>query len=242
MVRISLTWERFVSLDDISDFMNRNIQDFYNRWTKAYDIFSSNPVINNWREEAAESLNLKPGSTVIDIGCGTGANMPFLSDQVGSDGTVICVDLSEDPLRMAQKRANNETLHNVDFLRADANNMPLTTADAYFASFSIAMLPNTLQTVKYWCNALDKGSKICILDVVKAQENEIINKPLEIFTGMSVPTDFNNKMELSISGDALDQLDNKIRNVRRYLGSNHEILEENRRLGGCIISICVEIQ
>lgn len=223
--------------------MTDNIEDFYNRWTKAYDVFSSNPVVNEWREEAISSLDLDDGSTVVDIGCGTGANVPFLSREVGSEGKVICVDLASDPLDMIMDRKRNGEFDNVECVRADATRMPLSDADAYFASFSIGMLPRTVKTVKKWCKNMNRGSKICLLDVVKSESDTgILNKPLQVFTGMTVPTDMQNKIELSVSGEALDQLDSEVRQVHEYLDQNHNIISRDRKFGGCVAWVSSEIQ
>ena len=36
-----------------------------------------------YRERAVRSLGLRPGGVVLDLGCGTGLNMPWLHDAVG---------------------------------------------------------------------------------------------------------------------------------------------------------------
>ena len=47
------------------------------------------------RRRAAARLSLKPGERVLEIGCGTGRNFPFLREAVGPAGKVYGVDLSE---------------------------------------------------------------------------------------------------------------------------------------------------
>jgi demethylmenaquinone methyltransferase/2-methoxy-6-polyprenyl-1,4-benzoquinol methylase len=51
------------------------------------------------------TLNLPKGSTGIDIGCGIGSNTLLLAEAVGKSGSIVGIDLSEDLLEYAQKRA-----------------------------------------------------------------------------------------------------------------------------------------
>ncbi len=44
--------------------------------------------------KAVDRLSLQPGDHVLEIGCGTGRNLPFLSAAVGPQGRVYGVDLS----------------------------------------------------------------------------------------------------------------------------------------------------
>jgi SAM-dependent methyltransferase len=55
------------------------------------------------RRKAVAALNLKGGDVVLEIGAGTGRNLPYLIDAVGPDGTVIAVDASEGMLAEASK-------------------------------------------------------------------------------------------------------------------------------------------
>lgn len=54
------------------------------------------------RRRAAARLNLKPGNRMLEIGCGTGRNFPFLREAVGPRGKVYGVDLSTGMLRRAR--------------------------------------------------------------------------------------------------------------------------------------------
>ncbi|MCG6970554.1 MAG: methyltransferase domain-containing protein [Gammaproteobacteria bacterium] len=49
-------------------------------------------------------MQLAPGGTVVDLGCGTGLNFPLLQQAVGPVGRVISVDLSAEMLARAGKR------------------------------------------------------------------------------------------------------------------------------------------
>jgi ubiquinone/menaquinone biosynthesis C-methylase UbiE len=56
------------------------------------------------RKHAVDRLSLKPGDCVLDVGCGTGRNFPFLREAIGPSGRIYGVDLSAGMLRKARKR------------------------------------------------------------------------------------------------------------------------------------------
>src|SRR5262249_56697749 len=66
------------------------------------------------RRRAAARLNLKPGDRVLEIGCGTGRNFPFLREAVGRKGRVYGVDFSTGMLRRARALCWREQWTNVE--------------------------------------------------------------------------------------------------------------------------------
>lgn len=55
----------------------------------------------HYRRRAVAALALRPGATVVDLGCGTGRNFPLLRAAVGPQGRVVGVDLTDAMLRAA---------------------------------------------------------------------------------------------------------------------------------------------
>jgi demethylmenaquinone methyltransferase/2-methoxy-6-polyprenyl-1,4-benzoquinol methylase len=65
----------------------------YNLSVRLFDTFAWFGFdISGWRRQALSALNLKPGDTIVDIGCGTGLNFPLLYQAVTSNGKIIAVD------------------------------------------------------------------------------------------------------------------------------------------------------
>src|SRR2546428_9515360 len=78
----------------------RRTRDFYDWWAPFYDA-------TNWlaarlrgasdsaeRRKAVDQLGLAPGMRVLEVSCGTGTNLPLLSEAVGQAGLVAGVDIS----------------------------------------------------------------------------------------------------------------------------------------------------
>ncbi len=64
-------------------------------------------------ERMAKRLNLKPGSTVLDVGTGTGVFLPFIIESVGSRGRLIALDVADQMLLRAKAKG---FAGNVDYL------------------------------------------------------------------------------------------------------------------------------
>lgn len=56
------------------------------------------------RRRALDGLALSPGSTVLDIGCGTGLSLPMLCQAVGEHGRVVGVEPCFDMIAQARRR------------------------------------------------------------------------------------------------------------------------------------------
>ncbi len=60
-----------------------------------------------------KALQLKPGQTVCDLGCGNGFYTLKMANRVGKTGTVYAVDIQNEMLHMLSERAKNAKLTNI---------------------------------------------------------------------------------------------------------------------------------
>lgn len=144
-------------------------QDFYSRWAAPYDLLATcAPGVGRIRTAAVDALDPSPGDTVLELGCGTGANFPALREAVGPDGTVVGVDLTAGMLRRAQARIDREGWTNVHAVRGDAAHPPVGTVDAVFASFLVGMLADPDAAVSTWLDHLRSGGRVALLDLARS--------------------------------------------------------------------------
>lgn len=82
------------------------------RWSQVFD----DPERDAWQmpAELVAALELEPGSTVADIGAGTGYFNPHLSAAVGPEGRVIAVDIEQSLVDWMTERAEREGTANVE--------------------------------------------------------------------------------------------------------------------------------
>jgi ubiquinone/menaquinone biosynthesis C-methylase UbiE len=65
------------------------------------------------------ALDVKPGSTVADIGTGVGFMLPYLEEAVGPGGRIYAEDIRQDFLDKAEARARSGKWSNVTFVLGD---------------------------------------------------------------------------------------------------------------------------
>ncbi len=65
------------------------------------------------RKEAIGYLQLSSGSSVIDVGCGTGASFLFLEDVVGEKGKIVGIEPSTSMIAVARDRVRNAGWKNI---------------------------------------------------------------------------------------------------------------------------------
>lgn len=173
--------------------MTNDLQAFYGRWAGLYDRIARVPGVGAWREAAVRSLELDPGDTVVEMGCGTGANFPYLRERVGSRGTVIGIDLTAGMLAVARKRIVANGWENAFLVRGDASRPPIaasnegrealdgdgptnvgpsgggsTSVDAVLASFVVGMFADPATVVERWSALCRPGGRICLLDAARS--------------------------------------------------------------------------
>ena len=98
-------------------------QRLYAGLAQSYD--DETRFITGIRRQAIEALNLQPGETVVDSGCGTGWCLPMLAEKVGSSGHVVGFEPSPDMLAIAQARVTQRQLTNTHLLHACGNTVAL---------------------------------------------------------------------------------------------------------------------
>lgn len=141
-------------------------QGFYGRWAGVYDALSHRtPGIRTLRARAVDTLDLRPGDTVVDIGCGSGANVPHLRRAVGPSGTIIGVDFTGPILERARRNHARTDEPHISFVRGDVTDLPLREpVDAIYGSFLAGMLPHPVTAVDHWTDHLRPGGRIALLD------------------------------------------------------------------------------
>ena len=145
-------------------------QRFYGRWARLYDVLASaTPGLARLRDLAVDRLDLAPGDTVVEMGCGTGANFPHLRDRVGPSGTVVGVDFTRGMLAQARDRVRREGWANVHLVQADAASFaPREPVDAVLATFVVGMLDDPAAAVDGWLDALRPGGHLALLDAAQS--------------------------------------------------------------------------
>jgi ubiquinone/menaquinone biosynthesis C-methylase UbiE len=154
------------------------VERFYRRISPVYDLLATAPVVRKWRAMAVEALELSPGDRVVEMGCGTGANLRFLRERVGSEGRVVGVDLTSGMLDRARARVERSDWENVTLVRGDAASPPIEEADAVLGSFVVGLLDDPGVAVDRWLDLVEPGGRVAILEA--GQSDRAVAAPLNL--------------------------------------------------------------
>jgi ubiquinone/menaquinone biosynthesis C-methylase UbiE len=121
--------------------------------------------IDHYRRRTVQALALKPGDLVVDLGCGTGLNLPFIEAAVGSHGTIIGVDLTDAMLDAAHLRAKEAGWSNVQFVEADLAEYAFPdNCSAILSTLAITLVPEYDRVIESATRSLKPGGRLAILD------------------------------------------------------------------------------
>ena len=117
------------------------------------------------RRNAVDRLELKPGDSVLEVGCGTGRNLPFLRSAVGSRGRVYGVDLSAGMLSKAHELTTRNRWSNVALTQADAiDYVAPRRLDGVLFSLSYNTIPHHHAVLCHVWSQLRPGGSLVIMD------------------------------------------------------------------------------
>ena len=97
---------------------------------------------------------LQPGMRVLDIATGTGAVALKAAEMVGTQGSVLGVDISEGMLAEARRKAAAAGLRNVEFVQADAERMELPggSFDSIFCASGLVLMRDIPAALRGWAH------------------------------------------------------------------------------------------
>ncbi len=125
------------------------------------------------REKIVETLGLKPGMVVADIGAGTGFYSIMIAERVGPAGKVYAVDIAPRFLERIQTLATAAKLTNVSTVqcREDSAELPPNSIDLAFICDTYHHFEYPRSTMSSIRRALRPGGEIVLVEFLHDEEN-----------------------------------------------------------------------
>ena len=118
------------------------------------------------RERIAKALDVSAGTTVADIGAGTGLFLPDFNRAVGAEGRVYAVEIAPKFLAHLRERAEREKLARVEVVegREDSVALPAASVDLAFVCDTYHHFEYPRSTLASLYAAIRPGGSLVILD------------------------------------------------------------------------------
>ena len=113
-------------------------------------------------QRLVELANLQPGQKVLDVATGVGEPTLTAVHRVGPSGHVTAIDQSAQMLAIAQERAADQGLSQVEFLEMDAEalELPNGSFDAILSRWGLMFLPHLDEALNKMYHLLLPGGRL----------------------------------------------------------------------------------
>ena len=204
----------------------RRVRRSYDAWARVYDWFArATASVGGVRAACVRALDLAPGDTVVEFGCGPGVNLPALREAVGPAGRVVGVDVSPRMLDRAAGLVERRGWENVSLVEADAERPPVAAADGVLATFVTSLFPDPYAVVRRWCDVADA----VVVAAFAPEGSRPANAALRAFVRL------NGRLFDARTSDPLALLSDRTAAARRALDDAAAVREGHRRLFGTIV-------
>jgi len=125
---------------------------------------------------------VRPGETVLDIGCGGGIDTLLAASRTGDQGRVIALDFLSEMLERTTAGAAEAGFSNVEPLESEmeAIDCPDSSVDLVISNGVINLSPRKARVMAECARVLRPGGRLCISDLTVEQEElppEIATQP-----------------------------------------------------------------
>lgn len=140
----------------------------FDRIAGRYDLLNSLMTAglhHSWRERAVDRAEVSPGSSVLDVCCGTGDLSFELAERISPGGHVVGCDFSEPMLDLAREKAADRGVP-VRFEWADALELPYDEGrfDAVTVGFGVRNFADRDRGLSEMARVLRPGGRLVILE------------------------------------------------------------------------------
>ncbi len=140
----------------------------YYIWSKFYDSFIDKPFEFN-RNKVIKKLNIKKGNKILEIGVGTGLNIPYYPKNC----FVIGIDISKSMLEKAKNKKSKCKIQ-LKIENAEKTSYQNNSFDKVIATYVIRVTPNIKKVLNEISRVIKNNEIFVIVDEFKTN-NKILN-------------------------------------------------------------------
>lgn len=183
--------------------------------------------------------SLRPGETVLDLGCGAGFDCFLAARQVGETGRVIGVDMTPEMLARARENARKGGFTNVEFRLGEIEHLPVAdqSVDVVISNCVINLSPEKEQVFREAFRVLKPGGRLAVSDMVSSVPlPPELQEDAALYCGCLAGAASVPELERMLAAAGFQQIEIKPMDTRKLL----EAWGADARLQGLVFSATIE--
>jgi arsenite methyltransferase len=159
--------------------------DLYSR-TETADLPAAAMAVSLGCGNPTSLIDLQPGQTVLDLGCGGGIDVFLSAKRVGPTGRVYGLDMTDDMLALARENQRKAGAANVEFLKGTIEALPLPdqSVDVIISNCVINLSVDKDAVLREAFRVLKPGGRFAVSDVViRGDVPADLRRSMELWVG-----------------------------------------------------------
>ena len=127
---------------------------------------------------------LRPGETVLDLGCGAGIDLLLAAEKVGAEGRVIGVDMTEEMLARARRNIAAAGYDNVEVRQGYIEDLPVETGtvDLVISNCVVNLSPDKPRVFAEIARVMAPGGRLRISDLVAEALPDWVREDADLYS------------------------------------------------------------
>ncbi|HEX2445150.1 MAG TPA: methyltransferase domain-containing protein [Vicinamibacterales bacterium] len=176
----------------VAEVENDFVEGVYDKLAKVYDLVFG-PTLHPGRVQAIRRMGLKTGERVLEVGVGTGINIPLYS----KDCQITGIDFSASMLEKARDRVARGAVRAVRLLQMDAADLkfPDDSFDIVYAPYLISVVPDPVKVAQEMRRVCRRGGRIVFLNHFLSP-NPILSRVERMISPLTIHIGFKSDLDL----------------------------------------------
>lgn len=143
-------------------------------WTNRFAAFVRGVSGEHERRRVVDRLGLQTSQRILEVSVGTGTNLPFIAEHVGSPGRIVGLDISRAMLERCRRKLQRHAVDAI-LVEGEAAHLPFANGafDAVFHHGGLAEFGGKRGAIAEMVRAARSGGRVVICDVGVPTDREL---------------------------------------------------------------------